>query len=275
MDPEQLQELIDWLVLQFSTLGLNVLGAILILIVGFWIANRIRNWIRKALDKAPNIDDTLTTFLASLARYTVIAITILAVLGQFGIETTSFIAVLGAAGLAVGLALQGTLSNVAAGVMLLVFRPFKIGQFVEVAGQSGTVKGLSLFTTELATPDNVQIIIPNADVWGSAVKNYNGHDTRRCDITMGISYSTDINQAMKVMEDIWSKDDRILKDPEAFQGVVNLGDSSVDIVVRLWVKGSDYWPLKFDLTKQFKEAFDANGIDIPFPTRTVHSVADD
>lgn len=269
---EQMQNFMDWLIPTVSQMGLNLLGALLVLIVGFWIAGRIRGWIRKALGKSPRFDDMLTAFLASIAYYTVVAITILAVLQQFGIETTSFIAVLGAAGLAVGLALQGTLSNVAAGVMLLIFRPFKFGQFIEVAGHAGTVKGLNLFTTELATPDNVQIIIPNSAVWGDSVKNYNGHPTRRCDITMGISYASDINKAMDVLRDVWSKDDRILKDPEAFQGVVNLGDSSVDIVVRLWVNGSDYWPVKFELTKAFKEAFDANGIDIPFPTRTVHNL---
>jgi len=271
---EQMQNFMDWLIPTVSQMGLNLLGAMLVLIIGFWIAGRIRNWIKKALGRSPRFDDMLTAFLASIAYYTVVAITILATLQQFGIETTSFIAVLGAAGLAVGLALQGTLSNVASGVMLLIFRPFKFGQFIEVAGHAGTVKGLNLFTTELATPDNVQIIIPNAAVWGDSVKNYNGHPTRRCDITMGISYASDINKAMDVLRDVWSKDERILKDPEAFQGVVNLGDSSVDIVVRLWVNGADYWPVKFELTKAFKEAFDANGIDIPFPTRTVHNVND-
>jgi len=271
---ERMREFMDWLIPTVSEMGLSLLGAILVLIVGFWIAGRVRNWIGRALGKLPNFDNMLVSFLASLARYTIIAITILAVLSQFGIETTSFIAVLGAAGLAVGLALQGTLSNVASGVMLLIFRPFRNGQFVEVAGHSGTVKGLNLFTTELASPDNVQIIIPNAAVWGDSVKNYNGHPTRRCDITMGISYASDINKAMAVLKDVWSKDDRVLSDPEAFQGVVNLGDSSVDIVVRVWVNGANYWPVKFDLTKAFKEAFDANGIDIPFPTRTVHNVND-
>ncbi len=269
---EQMQEFMDWLIPTVSEMGLDLVGAILVLMIGFWIAGRVRSWIRKALDKLPNFDDTLTTFLASLMRYVVIAITLLAVLNQFGVETTSFIALLGAAGLAVGLALQGTLSNVASGVMLLIFRPFKIGQFVDVAGHGGTVKALSLFTTELATPDNVQIIIPNAAVWGSSVKNFSAHPTRRCDITMGIAYDADINKAMDVLKEIWSKDDRVLSDPEPFQAVANLGDSSVDIAVRLWVNAGDYWGVKFDLNKAFKEGFDANGIDIPFPTRTVHTV---
>ncbi len=269
---EHMQVFMDWLVPTVSEMGLNLLGAIIVLLVGLWIAGRVRNWVKQGLGKVPNFDDTLTSFLSSFVWYLVIAITLLAVLNQFGVETTSFIALVGVAGLAVGLALQGTLSNVAAGVMLLVFRPFKLGQYVEVAGHAGTVKGLSLFTTELATPDNIQIIIPNADVWGSSVKNYHGHPTRRCDITMGISYSSDINKAMEVLRDVWSADARILSDPAPVQGVANLGDSSVDIVVRLWVNRGDYGQVKFDLNKAFKEAFDANGIDIPFPTRTVINV---
>lgn len=265
------QQIIDAAVPLAMTVGLNLVLAILVLIVGFWLAGRIGKWIKKALDRMPNFDEAVANFLASIARYLIIIITILAVLDRFGVETTSLIAVLGAAGLAVGLALQGTLSNVAAGVMLLMFRPFKLGNFIEVAGHAGTVKGISLFTTELATPDNVQIIVPNAAVWGDSVKNYNGHPTRRCDITMGISYGSDINKALAILKDCWSKDSRVLSDPEPFQGVVNLGDSSVDIVVRLWVNGSDYWPVKFDLTKAMKEALDAGGIEIPFPTRTVYT----
>jgi len=270
--PTQTQEIMDWLIPTVSDMGLNLVGALLVLLIGFWIAGRVRKWIKNALDKLPNFDDTLTSFLASLARYVVIAITLLAVLNQFGVETTSFIALIGAAGLAVGLALQGTLSNVASGVMLLIFRPFRIGQFVDVGGHAGTVKALSLFTTELATPDNVQIIIPNAAVWGSSVKNFSAHPTRRCDITMGIAYDADINKAMEILKATWEKDDRIHKDPEPFQAVANLGDSSVDIAVRLWVDAGDYWGVKFDLQKAFKEAFDAGGIDIPFPTRTVHNI---
>ncbi len=265
------QQIIDAAIPLAMTVGVNLLLAILVLIVGFWFASRISRWVKKALDRMPNFDEAVANFLASIARYLIVIITILAVLDRFGVETTSLIAVLGAAGLAIGLAMQGTLSNVAAGIMLLMFRPFRLGNFIEVAGHSGTVKAISLFTTELATPDNVQIIVPNSAVWGDSVKNYNGHPTRRCDITMGISYGSDINKALAVLKDTWSKDSRVLSDPEPFQGVVNLGDSSVDIVIRLWVNGSDYWPVKFDLTKSLKEALDANGIDIPFPTRTVYT----
>ncbi len=265
------QQILDAAIPLAMTVGVNLLLAILVLIVGFWFAGRIGRWVKNALDRLPNFDEAVASFLSSIARYLIVIITILAVLDRFGVETTSLIAVLGAAGLAVGLALQGTLSNVAAGVMLLMFRPFKLGNFIEVAGHAGTVKGISLFTTELATPDNVQIIVPNSAVWGDSVKNYNGHPTRRCDITMGISYGSDINKALAVLKDAWSKDSRVLSDPEPFQGVVNLGDSSVDIVVRLWVNGSDYWPVMFDLTKAMKEALDANGIEIPFPTRTVYN----
>ncbi len=267
--PEQMQDFMDWLIPTVSGMGLDLVGAVIVLMVGFWAAGRVRNWIRRALDKLPNFDDTLTSFLSSLARYVVIAITLLAVLNQFGVETTSFIALLGAAGLAVGLALQGTLSNVAAGVMLLVFRPFKIGQSVDIAGHAGTVKALSLFTTELATTTNVQIIIPNASVWGSSIKNFSAHDTRRCDFVVSISYETKIDDAMDVLKEVWSNDARVLQEPAPAQTVSTLSESSVDIGVRLWVKASDYWALKADFTKAFKEAFDANGIDIPFPTRTV------
>jgi small conductance mechanosensitive channel len=175
---------------------------------------------------------------------------------------------LGAAGLAIGLALQGTLSNLAAGVMLLLFRPFRVGHFVEIAGQAGTVKEVGLFTTELATPDNVQIIVPNGDVWGTAVTNFSAHDTRRVDLVAGISYNDDIGAAMDVLKRAIDGEPRILRDPEPFMAVTNLGDFSVDITLRLWCKSSDYWGVKFDMTRRIKEDFDKNGVDIPFPTQT-------
>lgn len=219
------------------------------------------------------LDPMLGAFLASLARYLVIIVTILAVLAKFGVETTSLIAVFGAAGLAVGLALQGTLSNLAAGVMLLVFRPFKIGDYVEVAGLNGSVKKVTLFITELTTADNVQRLIPNGEVWGSAISNYSAHDKRRVDLVFGIGYGADIDAAMNVIVDLAKADSRSHANPEPFVAVSNLGDSSVDITARVWCNTSDYWGFKFDLTKKVKETFDARGIDIPFPTRTVHTVA--
>ena len=254
--------------------GLSLLGAVAILILGFWFAGRARTWTVRALGRMPRFDDMLKNFFGAIVRYLVIIVTVLAVLSQFGIETTRLIAVLGAAGLAVRLALQGTLSNVAAGVMLLIFRPFRIGQYVEVGGIAGTVKELTLFTTELNTPDNVQIIVPNSNVWGQAIRNYNAYSTRRVDITFGISYGDDINKAMDIIKAEIEKDARILKDPEPFIAVLGLGESSVDIVTRSWTATGDYWPVKFDLTKAVKEEFDRGGITIPFPSRTVYNAAD-
>jgi len=250
--------------------GVNIITGMLILIIGFWLSNRVRSFVWHLGLKYESLDDTLFKFLASLARYAIITLTLVLVLTRLGVETTSLIAVIGAAGLAIGLALQGTLSNLAAGVMLMGFRPFRIGEFIEVAGQSGTVAGVNLFTTELTTPDNVQIIIPNAAVWGSSIVNYSAHDTRRCDMTFGVGYGVNLADAEKIIRDQISADARALSEPAAPLVVVgNLGDSSVDFTVRVWCKASDYWGMKFDLTRGIKEAFDNNGIDIPFPTRTI------
>lgn len=255
-----------------TTYGLNVLGGIVILILGWIAAGWISGGLRRALARSRHLDETVRGFLASLAKYAVLAFVIIAVLNQFGVQTTSLIAVFGAAGLAVGLALQGTLSNIAAGVMLLIFRPIRVGQYVAVAGQSGTVVDLNLFTVELATPDNVQIIIPNASVWGQAVVNYSHHKTRRADFTLGIGYDDDIDTAMAAIREVIQGDSRILAEPEPQIVVGELGASSVDLIVRAWVAADDYWPVKFDLTKAFKETLEAKGITIPFPQRTVHVV---
>lgn len=248
--------------------GLSLLGAVLVLLVGLWLSGRVKRGVAAMLGRAPEMDPMLVSFLSSLAKYVVMALTVILVLGQFGIETTSIIALLGAAGLAVGLALQGTLSNIAAGVMLLLFRPFRVGHYVEVAGHAGTVKEVNLFTTELATPDNVQIIVPNGEVWGTAVTNFSAHATRRVDLVAGISYGDDIGKAMDVLKRMIDQEPRIHRDPEPFMAVTNLGDFSVDITLRLWCDAGEYWGLKFDLTRRIKEEFDRNGVDIPFPTQT-------
>lgn len=271
---EQLSPIVEQLMAVLATYGLNVVGAFVILLIGLWLAGRVKRMILKIFGRYNELDPMLGNFLASLARYLVIIVTVLAVLAKFGVETTSLLAVFGAAGLAVGLALQGTLSNLAAGVMLLVFRPFKIGDFVEVAGLNGTVKAVSLFVTELATPDNIQRLIPNGEVWGSAISNYNAHPTRRVDFVFGIAYDASIDAAMSIIKTKLGQDDRIHKDPEPVIVVSNLGDSSVDITVRVWANTSDYWGIKFDQTKAVKEAFDAEGIGIPFPTRTVYTFSD-
>ncbi|GJL54060.1 MAG: mechanosensitive ion channel protein [Nitrospirales bacterium] len=255
-----------------TTYGLNVIGAILILIVGRMVASWVAKGVDRWLQKSGKVDDTLRPFFAQFARYIVLIITVLAVLSQFGIETTSLIAVLGAASLAIGLALQGTLSNVAAGVMLLIFRPFKVGDYVEAAGIAGTVKTITLFVTELATPDNVQILAPNSQVWGAVVKNYSFHDTRRVDFVLGMDYGDDIDKAIETVHSVAKADDRIFKDPAPMAVVGNLGESSVDLTIRVWCKAADYWAVKFDTTKALKQRFDAEGLSIPFPQRTIHMV---
>lgn len=267
---EQFQPLID----KGMVLGLDALAALVIFIIGLWIAGTVRGAVKKVVFKSDKLDDTLGAFFASLAYYLIMAVVVIAVLGKFGVQTTSLAALLGAAGLAIGLALQGTLSHVASGVMLLAFRPIKIGDFVEAGGHAGTVKGISLFVTELATPDNVQIVIPNGDVWSGAIKNYSFHPTRRLDMTYGIGYGADIDKAMAIINAELDADDRTMDDPARTVVVGNLGDSSVDIIVRVWCQGSDYWGLKFDLQKKIKERFDAEGVDIPFPSRTVYTVSE-
>ncbi|WP_219821757.1 mechanosensitive ion channel family protein [Sneathiella aquimaris] len=271
MENLNLEELMQDVLAIVTTYGLEVLGAIVILIIGNIVSKRVPKTLLNVLTKR-GVDPTVINFLCSLVRMSILIVTILLVLAQFGVQTASLIAVLGAAGLAIGLALQGTLSNVAGGVMLLFFRPLRVGDYVEAAGHGGTVKAVGLFVTELSTPDNVQIILPNASVWGSAIKNFSFHDTRRVDLIMGIAYEDDMDKAMSVMHAIIAADARSMKDPAPMIAVAELADSSVNFTVRVWCKGGDYWPLKFDLTKAFKEGFDKEGITIPFPQQVVHRV---
>lgn len=260
----------DVLIAQAIDMGLSVLGAAAILIIGLWLSGVVKTRLASLLGKSDKMDETVTQFVAGLAKYVVIIVTVIALLDQFGVETTSLVAVVGAAGLAIGLALQGTLSNVAAGVMLLIFRPFKIGQFVEVAGYAGSVKAITLFVTELDTGDNVRITLPNSSVWGSSIKNYSFHETRRLDITYGIGYESDINKAMAVIKAVIAADERAQGEPEPVVAVSNLGDSSVDIMVRVWCASGNYWALKWDLLQATKEAFDKDGISIPYPSTSIY-----
>ncbi|MBT5107917.1 MAG: mechanosensitive ion channel [Rhodospirillaceae bacterium] len=269
---ETTQRMIDEAIDIVAAYGLDVIGAIVILIVGWTVAGWSTGAVRKLLSKTGRVDETLRVFFASFARYVVLAITILAVLSQFGVQTASLITIFGAAGLAIGLALQGTLSNLAAGVMLLFFRPFRIGDYVEAGGVAGTVKAITLFVTELATPDNVQILVPNGQVWGSSVRNYSHHPTRRVDLALGIAYEDDIDAATRVILDTVSADARVHGDPEPMTAVSELADSSVNFVIRVWCDAGDYWDVKFDLTKALKQKLDAAGISIPYPQRTVHLV---
>jgi small conductance mechanosensitive channel len=240
-----------------------------VLIVGRWIAGALRRATRRALERA-RVDASLVPFVASLVYYLALTVVVIAVLNLFGIQTTSLIAVLGAAGLAVGLAMQGTLSNFAAGVMLLLFRPFRVGHYVEVGGTAGSVAEIGIFSTTLNTPDNVQITVPNSSVYGQVIKNYSANDTRRNDLVVGISYSDDIGRAVDAIQKALAADGRVLKEPEPVIAVGDLGDSSVNLVVRPWCRSDDYWSLRFDLTRALKEQVEAAGCRIPFPQRDVH-----
>lgn len=254
----------------FATIyGLRVIGALLILLAGRIAAGMFRKLVRKLLVRA-NADPAVVSFFGSMVYIGVIVFAVIAALSKFGVETASFIAVLGAAGFAVGFALQGSLANFAAGVLILVLRPFRVGDFIEGGGVMGSVKEISLFTTVLATPDNIQILVPNGKLFGDIIKNFTANDTRRLDITCGIGYGSSIGQAHDVFMSLIQKDERIMPDPAPQVMVTELADSSVNVTGRFWVKKEDYWPVKFDLTRGVKEAFDSNGIEIPFPQRVVH-----
>ena len=252
-----------------SSWGLQVIGAIAVLIVGRWAAGFIRKNVQRALERA-RTDASLVLFVSSLVYYLVLTVVVIAVLNLFGIETTSLIAVLGAAGLAVGLALQGTLSNFAAGVMLLIFRPFRIGDFVDTAGIAGTVQEIGIFVTILNTPDNVKMIVPNSEISSGIIKNFSANDQRRNDLVIGISYDDDIGVAVGTIEKVLKSEGRVRSEPEAVVVVGELGDSSVNLLVRPWCDASDYWPLRWDLTRKLKEELEKAGCSIPYPQRDVH-----
>lgn len=266
MDAEQVVNLAVALVTEW---GLKVIGAAVVLIVGRIVAGWIRSALRRVMARN-EVDQILIPFLSGLTYYLVLAVVVIAVLQLFGIQTTSLVAVLGAAGLAVGLALQGTLSNFASGVMLLIFRPFKVGDFIEAAGVSGAVCEVGIFSTVLKSGDNIRITIPNSQVFGSTISNYNGFETRRIDMIVGISYDDDIGVAISTVSRLLEADDRVLTDPAPLVAVSNLGDSSVDLVVRPWCEAQNYWGLRFDLTRRFKEELEAAGCSLPYPQREVH-----
>ncbi len=263
----------DVLTLEFlaSAVG-NVLAAVLILFVGFMIGGWARRRLVSIGGKHPHLDVTLFNFLGNIARYIVVGFAFLFVLNTFGVQTTSVVAVIGAAGLAIGLALQGTLSNVAAGVMIVFFRPIKIGDFVEVNGQMGTVKEITLNYTELASLANVQIIIPNSQVWGNTIVNYSIYKTRRAEWTFGVGYGANLKLAEDTIRATIMADPRAKTDPEPFIQVNNLGASSVDFLVRVWCDSGDLFAFQADMKRQVKEALDQAGVDIPFPTRTVVNI---
>jgi small conductance mechanosensitive channel len=245
----------------------NVLFAIIILMVGLFIANRVHKIICKTGEKYEKLDNTLFGFLGSLAKYIIIAFVVIAVLNRFGVQTASIIALLGAAGLAIGLALQGTLSNVSAGVMLLVFRPYKVGDFIDAADRFGNVQEIDLFTTILQTFDNQQIIIPNSQIWGSQIVNHSHHSVRGVDMHYGVAYKEDTDVVRKIIDSVLERHPHILKDPAPFVEVETLNDSSVDFLVRPFCMGEHYFDVLYSVPEQIKKALDAEGIEIPFPHR--------
>lgn len=249
--------------------GLKAAGALFVLIVGLRIASWLGNLVKTQATKRETIDNTLGNFFGSLVRWAITAAVFIAALQVFGVQATSFVAVLGALTLAIGLSLQGALGNIASGVMIMIFRPYKLGDYVEAAGAAGTVKDINLFQTVLATPDNVKIMVPNSQAIDGVIKNFSGYDTRRIDFVFGVDYEADLDQAIKVITETIAADDRILETPGTQIEVSNLGDSSVDIIARPWVKGSDYWGARFQLTKNVKEALDKAGISIPYPHQVI------
>lgn len=269
MDMSGAQNAMQAVIALVTTYGFRVVGAIVILIVGKIAAGILANLTGKAMTKAKT-DPALVGFVSSLVRYAVLAFAVIAALAKFGIQTTSFVAIIGAAGLAVGLALQGSLANFAAGVLILIFRPFKIDDAISAAGSVGKVVHIGIFTTTLHSPDNQKIIIPNAAVTGGTITNINANETRRVDLTAGIGYESDIAKAKEILEKILADHPKVLEDPAPTVAVSELADSSVNFVVRPWVKSPDYWDVRFEVTRAIKEEFDKAGISIPFPQRDVH-----
>lgn len=271
-----MEEHVETLIEKFGPLvieyGLGIVGAVLTLIVGWMIAGWAKAATIRWLNRIPHMDSTLVPFLATIVKIAILSVVIVAVLNQFGVQTTSIIALLGAAGLAIGLALQGTLSNIAAGVMLLVLRPFKIDEYVDAGGLAGTVVQIGLFTTELKTADGVFLTVPNSSIANQAITNFSRNPTRRINLVMGISYDDDIEGASKVLLDLMTADERVLADPEPQVLVGALGASSVDLSMRCWTSTDDFWPTHFELTKRSKLALEAAGYSIPYPQQDVHII---
>ncbi|WP_318437542.1 small-conductance mechanosensitive channel MscS [Photobacterium leiognathi] len=249
--------------------AVNLVSALLILFIGNMIVKAVAGAVAKVLRKK-DMDNAVVEFIHGLVRYLLFVIVLIAALSRIGVQTASVVAVIGAAGLAVGLALQGSLSNFAAGVLIVAFRPFKSGDFVEVAGVSGAVESIQIFSTELRTPDNKTVVVPNSSIIGNPITNYSRNATRRIDLVIGVSYSADLQKTKDVLKRVVNADERVLKDPEPTIGVVALADSSVNFVVRPWVNTPDYWAVYFDLNQAIKEELDKEGIEIPFPQMDVH-----
>jgi small conductance mechanosensitive channel len=265
-----MEEIIKYLQSRVAAYGLKVLGAIATLVIGVWFARWLARIAGKVLDKR-NVEPTLTKFAISLVKITLITFVIVSAIGQVGVATTSFVAIIGAAGLAIGFALQGSLSNFASGVMLIIiFKPVKVGDYIEGGGAAGSVEVIGIFVTTLVTPDNKVIYIPNSGLTGSNITNYSAKDTRRVDMVFGVGYSDDIDKAKSAIQAVLGADSRILKDPAPQIVVSELADSSVNFNVRPWVNSTDYWGVYWDITEQIKKKFDDQNISIPFPQRDIH-----
>lgn len=262
-------KIVEWLQTQGLAFGIDLIAALAIFIIGRIAVGFAVRALRAAMRKN-GIEKTLETFLCNLIRWALMVVVIIAAIAQVGIETTSFIAVFGAAGLAVGLALQGSLSNFASGVLIVLFRPYRVGDFIEAAGISGSVEQVQILTTILKTGDNKQVIVPNSKVMNSIITNYSANETRRIDLVIGVSYDDDLDKVKKTLQELVDADERILKDPAAKIAVSELADSSVNFVVRPWAQTADYWNVRFDLTEAIKKRFDEENITFPFPQQDVH-----
>ncbi|NIP60905.1 MAG: mechanosensitive ion channel [Gemmatimonadetes bacterium] len=249
--------------------GLDILGAIVLLVVGRWIAGRLRSLTRRTAERA-RLDPTLSGFVGMGVYWLVLVFVIVAILGVFGIPTASMVAILGAAGLAVGLAFQGTLSNFASGVMLLIFRPISVGDFVEVGGSKGTVRSIGIFSTAMDTPDNVRVVVPNSGIFGETIQNYSVNENRRIDLVVGVGYDDDLQLAKDTILRVLKEEARVLAEPEPVVAVSEMAGSSVNFVVRPWVEAPDYWAARWDLTRALKEELEAAGLSIPYPQRDLH-----
>ena len=262
-------KIIEFLQTDGLAFGIDLGLALLIFFIGRFAVRMLVRMIRKGMQKN-GVEKTLETFVCNLVNSALLIVVIIAAIGQVGIQTTSFIAIFGAAGLAVGLALQGSLSNFASGVLIVLFRPYKVGDFVEAAGISGTVEQVQIMTTVFKTGDNKQVIVPNSQIMDSIITNYSANDTRRVDMVIGVSYDDDLDKVRKTLEEIIAADDRVLQDPAPTIAVSELADSSVNFIVRPWVATADYWAVQRDMTEAIKKRFDKDGISFPFPQQDVH-----
>jgi len=270
---KETRELIESVIAIGVEYGVDIIGALVLLIVGWVIAGWVRRGVRHGLDRIPQMDETLKPFLAKLVWYVIMIFVLVAVLNQFGVQTASIITVLGAAGLAIGLALQGTLGNIASGVMLLFLRPFNVGEYVDAGGIAGTVVEIGLFNTEIKTNNGLCLIVPNSKIWASPITNFSRNPTRRFDLEVGIGYGDDADGAMALIMGLMTDDARVLDDPEPLVFVKTLGDSAVVINLRGWTKSGDYWDVVWKLNKAINADLPAAGYSIPFPQRDIHIVS--